>query len=193
VVPGGEFGGLLAARDGALRTAQEQVDQLAFDFAGAINTAAQAGFGLDGNTGRPLFITSAAATGAAAQMVVNPVIKADSSLFPAGATSAPGDSDAVQAMIGTESQTLSNGTNASGSLARITAQYGATTQRASTMHEGDKAMLSHLDQMRQSVSGVSVDEELVNMQKAQRAYEAITQVIKTTNQMLDSLMAIKST
>jgi len=31
------------------------------------------------------------------------------------------------------------------------------------------------------------------MQKAQRAYEAITQVIKTTNQMLDSLMAIKST
>ena len=192
VQPGGEIGGLLAARDGAMKTAQSQLDQLAFDFSGAINAAAQAGFGLDGSSGRPLFATSATASGAAGQLVVNPVIAADTNLFPAGSTAAPGDPGAVQAMIGVESQNLSNGTTASGTLARITAQFGSTAARANTMHEGDTAMLGHLDGMRQAASGVSVDEELVNMQKAQRAYEAVSRVIKTTNEMLDTLMAIKT-
>ena len=97
----------------------------------------------------------------------------------------------VQAMIATESQNLSSGTTASGSLARITAQFGSTTARAASMHEGDSAMLDHLDGMRQAASGVSVDEELVNMQKAQRAYEAVTRVIKTADEMLNTLMSIK--
>ncbi len=189
--PGGEMGGLLAARDGALRTAQTQIDQLAFDLSNAVNAAAQAGVGLDGSTGRPLFTGSATAQGAAASMTIEAAIAADPNLFPAGSTSAPGDSGAVQAMIDTESQTLSNGTTPSGSIARITAQYGATTERASIMSDGDSAMLGHLENMRQSASGVSIDEELVNMQKAQRAYQAVASVIKTTNEMLDTLMALK--
>lgn len=191
--PGGELGGLLAARDGALRTAQAQIDQLAFDFAGAINTAATAGFGLDGGTGRPLFTTSATATGAASQLAVNALIVADPSLFPAGSTAAPGDPGAAQAMIDTESLILSGGATPAGTLARLTTQYGASAQHATTQHEGDSAVLGHLDNMRQSVSGVSVDEELVNMQKAQRAYEAVTRVIKTADEMLDTLMSLRST
>lgn len=191
VQPGGELGGLLSARDGALQTAEAQLDQLAFDFSGAINAAAQAGFGLDGGTGRSLFVTSATASGAARQLAVNSAIAADTSLFPAGATTAPGDPGAVQAMVATESINLSNGTTVAGSLSRITAEFGAIAERAATMHDGDTAMLGHLDGMRQAASGVSVDEELVNMQKAQRAYEAVTQVIKTANEMLDTLMAIK--
>lgn len=189
--PGGELGGLLAARDGALKTAQTQLDQLAFDLSGAVNAAAVAGYGLDGGTGRPLFVTNATAAGAASSLVVNAAIAADTSLFPAGSTTAPGDPGAVQAMIDTESQNLSNGTTASGSLARITAQFGATAARAASLHEGDTAMLGHLDGMRQAASGVSVDEELVNMQKAQRAYEAVTRVIKTADEMLNTLMSIK--
>ena len=189
--PGGELGGLLAARDGALKTAMTQLDQLAFDLSATINTAAQAGFGLDGGTNRPLFTGSATATGAARSLTLNAVIAADTSLFPAGATNAPGDNGALLNMIGTEAQALSTGTTATETLARITAQFGAAAQRAQSMHDGDSAMLSHLDGMRQATSGVSVDEELVNMQKAQRAYEAVSKVIKTTNDMLDTLMSLK--
>lgn len=189
--PGGELGGLLDARDGALKTSSDQLDQLAFDLSGAINTVSQAGVALDGSTGRDLFTGITGVTGAASAMTLNGAIKADASLFPAGTTSAPGDAGAVQAMIRTEDQAMGGSNSAAGALARITAQFGAATQRAETMHEGDQAMLAHLDSMRQSASGVSVDEELVNMQKAQRAYEAVTRVIKTADSMLETLMSLK--
>lgn len=188
---GGEVRGLLDARDGALLTAQNDLDQLAFELSGAINTVATAGIALDGSSGRPLFTGSATASGAAAALAVNTAIVADVTLFPAGTTSAPGDGRAVQQMIDTESLVLTNGTNAAGSLSRITAEFGSATSRAASRFEADGAILKNLDGMRQSTSGVSVDEELVNMQKAQRAYEAVTRVISSANEMLDTLMRIK--
>lgn len=189
--PGGELGGLLSARDGALKKASTDVDQLAFEFAGIVNAASSAGFALDGSTGRTLFNGVGTAAGAARTISIDAAIANDPNLFPAGSTTAPGDGGAVQNMIATESATLSGGTTVTGTLAKITSDFGAAASRISTIHEADQAMLGHLDQMRQSVSGVSIDEELINMQKAQRAYEAVTRVIKTADEMLETLMSLK--
>ena len=54
-VAGGEMGGLLSSRDGALRSAVDGLDTLAWDLAGAVNTVHQGGVDLDGNAGQPLF------------------------------------------------------------------------------------------------------------------------------------------
>lgn len=189
--PGGELGGLLSARDGALKKASTDVDQLAFEFAGLVNAASSAGFALDGSTGRQLFNGVTTAAGAARTISLDAAIAGDPNLFPAGSTNAPGDSGALQNMIATESVTLSGGTTVTGTLAKITSDFGAAASRIATIHETDQAMLGHLDQMRQSVSGVSIDEELINMQKAQRAYEAVTRVIKTADEMLETLMSLK--
>jgi flagellar hook-associated protein 1 FlgK len=189
--PGGEVGGLLTARDGALKKAATDVDQLAFDFATNVNNASRAGFALDGSTGRDLFTGVGVAAGAAGGIGLDASIAADANLFPGGNTPASGDGSAVQAMVATESMTLSSGTTVTGSLSKITSDFGAAAARASSIHEADQAMLGHLDTMRQSASGVSIDEELINMQKAQRGYEAVTRVIKTADEMLETLMSLK--
>ena len=56
------------------------------------------------------------------------------------------------------------------------------------MLEVQRLTLSHLEQLRQSASGVSLDEEMVNLIQFQRAYEAAARLISVINEMLDALI-----
>jgi flagellar hook-associated protein 1 FlgK len=48
--------------------------------------------------------------------------------------------------------------------------------------------LNQLNALRDSVSGVSTDDEMISMMKYQRAYQASLRVIETADSMMSSLM-----
>ncbi|RPJ72491.1 MAG: flagellar hook-associated protein FlgK, partial [Desulfobacteraceae bacterium] len=56
-------------------------------------------------------------------------------------------------------------------------------------HQSD--MLAYLENYRESVSGVSLDEEMVNLIKYQAAYNAAAKMITMAQDMLDSLLNMK--
>jgi len=190
---GGQWGGMLQARDGALKSAQEAVDALAFDWAGAVNTVHRAGFALDGTGGRDLF-TAGVQTGAAGRIAVNAAILSDPSLLAAAssALTTPGDGTNLQALIATGSQALTNGLDAFEGIAAAIAGFGAAAGQARAAADADAAILDYATGLRESVSGVSIDEEIVELTKAQRGFEAVMKVIQTTDEMLGTLMSMKS-
>lgn len=63
----------------------------------------------------------------------------------------------------------------------------AAATRESIFREAEATSLSL---QRDSISGVNLDEELINMMTFQRSYEAAAKVIQTANNMLDSLMGL---
>jgi flagellar hook-associated protein 1 FlgK len=191
---GGELGGFLKARDGVIGTAVTRLDQLAFDLAGAVNAAHQAGFGLDGVSGRTLFDVGATASGAASRLAVSAAVAADPRALAAASSAAglPGDATALQALLSTERAALSaSGLDPTATLGDITSQFGGLTASARAEADQDGALLDQLQTMRQSTSGVSIDEELLSLQKAQRAYEAVAKVIQTSSEMLTTLMNLR--
>ena len=190
---GGSIGGELAARDQVLGTAAQRLDQLAFDFAGSVNAVHQAGYGLDGATGRTLFDVGSTASGAAASIAVSAAVAASPLALAAASSAAalPGDATALQALVDTEQQGLTGGLTTSATVADITTQFGAAAQQAQAVSDQDAGMLGQLKQMRASASGVSIDEQLIGLQAAQRAYEAISKVIQTSTSMIDALLQIQ--
>ncbi len=191
--PGGTLGGLLAARDGALRTAQGSLDAVAFDFAQAMNAAHAAGVGLDGAPGGPLFDAGATAEGAAARFRVHPQVAGnpDRLATAVGAGTLPGGADGVLGLLSAAQGALASGLPAGQALSQLTSAFGASARHAQAVASHEGLLLDQTLAARESVSGVSVDEELLNLTRSQRAYEAVLKVISTADEMLDALMRLK--
>lgn len=190
-VSSGTLGGLLSARDGALGAAANSLDQLASDLSAAANAVHAAGYALDGSTGRALFTTGAGS--AAATLQVSAAIAANPSLFAAAgaSTAAPGDAAALQLLVATESTPLSGGRSSTDAAAALTSSFGASQASAQAISEHDSAITGQLQNLRQSTSGVSIDEELVNLTQAQRGFQAVSKVITTANSLFDALLQMK--
>jgi len=187
---GGTLGGLFAARDGALKTAADSVDALAFNMANALNTVQQSGYDVNSNPGVAMFTLPATTTGAAAQIRLNPVLDAGELAASTTNPAATGDNTNVLAMIKTQSAALPTGASPVATIQTIVTAFGTSSSQAEALAAHDTSMASNLQNLRDATSGVSIDEEMVNLTKAQRAYEAVAKVISTANQMLDTLMSI---
>lgn len=189
----GRVGGWLSARDGSLAAAAASLDTLATDFASAVNTAHRAGYALDGTTGRDLYTVTAGAA-AAASLAVAASLAGNPDLFAAtgSASAGPGDASNLQLLLGTESAALAgSGASVGHTFSALVSGFGSAAAQASAEAQHDSAVQGHLSTLRESASGVSIDEELISIQKAQRAYEAVSKVLATTSTMLDVLMQLK--
>jgi len=191
---GGQIGGLVSARDGALGTASTDLDTLAFSFAKTINGQNQAGYDLNGNRGGNVFTIGATSANAAATITVDQNLAGNPSLLAAagGAASGPGDATNLAAMVATQSAPLSNGLDVQKGMAKIVSDFGTAAADSQNAASFNKSMLQNLQDTRSSVSGVSLDDEMVGLMQAQHAYEALAKVITTAGDMLETLIQLKS-
>ncbi|MDO7906562.1 flagellar hook-associated protein FlgK [Paenibacillus sp. JX-17] len=67
-------------------------------------------------------------------------------------------------------------------------QLGIQAQEADRLTDNSTSLVSQVETMRQSVSGVSLDEEMSNMIKFQHAYSAASRFMTTFDQLLDKLI-----
>jgi flagellar hook-associated protein FlgK len=64
----------------------------------------------------------------------------------------------------------------------------ASIDRGFTFSEG---MIEKLEEQRDNISGVSLDEEMINLMRFQQSYNAASKLLKTADEMLTSLLAIR--
>ncbi|SFL89043.1 flagellar hook-associated protein 1 FlgK [Paenibacillus sp. 1_12] len=73
-------------------------------------------------------------------------------------------------------------------LRAVVSEIGVQTQEATRQSTNQKILADQLDSRRQSVSGVSLDEEMANMVKFQHAYNASARALTTFDEMLDKVI-----
>jgi flagellar hook-associated protein 1 len=187
---GGQLSGLLQVRDTDVVEVRAELDTFAFDFASALNTQHAAGFGLDGSTGRPLFELSATASGAAASLALGADLVGHPERVAAASTLAtvPGDASNALALSRVADQPLASGRTAAQAYAELVGDVGQRKHDAERAVDMRAAMTAQVQSMRESTSGVSLDEEMVALTKFQRAFEAASRVLTTADQLLADLI-----
>ncbi|TIH19193.1 flagellar hook-associated protein FlgK [Marinifilum sp. JC120] len=133
---------------------------------------------------------------------VNDYVASDPSHLNAGevgddGTVSSGSNDTAKSINDLLNRTVSIGEGVSSTdaslteyLAAIVSGVGAAASKAETQVTCDTAAAQIYADQQESVSGVNVDEELVNLTKAQQQYSAACQIISVTRDMIDTILGI---
>ena len=186
----GDLGGIIEARDGDIPALMGDLDQLAFDFANDANAAHSAGFGLDGVTGRPLFGPPVAVQGAAKTLSVSSLVagQPDAVATSSSAGELPAGNGAALALAAIGAQSLAGLGTASARFGALAGKLG-TFQGAAASSRSLREDTLHMATMhRDQVSGVSLEEEMVDLSRYQRAFEASMKVLRVADELLEGLI-----
>ena len=188
---GGSFGGFSdswVAADGYLSDLDTFVSELATPF----NAQHQAGFDANAAAGGDFFTFTVGAE--ASTIDVDASLAADVSLFAAAqfGLGNAGDDGNLDLLLDLESTLSHQGGTLTGAdaLSAIYRQIGHDVSSFDFDNQMRQWELADMNELRQSISGVDLDEEAANLMAWQAAYEASARVITTTNQLLDTLMAM---
>lgn len=70
-------------------------------------------------------------------------------------------------------------------------EIGVLTQRANSALESQKNSFDQLQNIRESISGVNMDEEAAKMIEYQKSFEASARLIRTADEMFDTVLSLK--
>jgi len=183
----GELKGLIETRDEILPSYMDALDDMAAAMATSVNAAHQTGYGLDGSTGVNFFdMTNISASG----IKLSIDIDEDVTKIAASQSGEVGDNINALAIAALKnSQVMSRGTMTIGEFYQgLVGQMGVETNKAITLKDSYSLLTSQVDNARQSVQGVSLDEEMAQMIKYQHAYDAAARVITAMDQALDTVI-----
>jgi flagellar hook-associated protein 1 FlgK len=160
-----------------------------------VNQVHRAGFGTDGVGGRDLFSPIAAVAGAAGTVALDAAVAGQPDAVAAAQDPAalPGDNRNALALADLATTAfLSGGSQTPTAFWRsAVSALGSGLADAERDFELHAARLAQLTGMREAVSGVSIDEEMIELAKAQRAFEAAAKVIQTGDELLDVVLSLK--
>lgn len=179
---GGSLGGVLLARDQQIPVFATALDKLAYGIATYINVQNAQGIDGSGNPGQALFSMGSSAAGTALAIQVataNPQAIAAAAIGE-GST---GNSNAL-ALADVSVANIAAGQTAASSFAELLGLIGTVTAGATTDSQAQQATLTQLTTQRNSLSGVSLDEEAANLTQYQRSYQAAAKVLSIVNSIM---------
>lgn len=170
------------------------LDTLLKTIASEVNTLQTGGRDLNGNAVTAnLFLPQPAPAGIQIfNFSVNPAVQAAPNLIAAASNpflgSGDGSNALAMAQLASKSNTALNGNTFTGFFNGMSSKLGVDSNAQKSRAENTGQILSSLDASRQQVSGVNMDEEMVNLIQFQRSFEAASRVISTVDEMLQTII-----
>ena len=198
----GELGGWLVVRDELTANAIRELDAFAYNVAARVNEVHAAGVGLDGSSG-DFFAMPAGVEDTARNFALAPAVEASADAIAAGLGTDPGDNRNALALAALRNQAApvflpgdAPGAPSGPSrtlldhVAATVGRIGTEVSALATERASQDRVLQQLENRRDSLSGVSIDEEMVQLLRLEAAYQANARVIQSLDQLLDTVVSM---
>jgi flagellar hook-associated protein 1 FlgK len=184
---GGKLGGLLESRDDVIPRYMARLDEIAQTLVEKVNEVHRAGYGLDGTSGVDFFDPTKLT---ASTMRLSDSILNDNRLIAASTDGSPGNVDnalaisdlRLEGIFGREGETSDE------FYSSVIGELGIEASRATTAKDGQELLLREIDTRRESVKGVSIDEEMTNLVASQHAYQAAVKLVTVIDELMETIM-----
>jgi len=199
---GGEFEGLVDMREQFIPDLHNDLDRLAYEISTQVNKQHAFGTGLDGSTGNPFF------SGPVAPATTPPtppapadyadaarnmsVVITDSNQVAAGMSSSPGDNrNALTISNIGEEYLIDDSDNFNSYYGKMTSRVGIRTNQNQLNLEGNQDAVNQLENLREGLSGVSLEEEMIDLIVYQRGFESSAKFLSTVDELMTTLINIR--
>lgn len=192
---GGKFKGMFEVRDVFIAGLRNDLNTLAVDLTDAVNAEHRTGYGSDGVNNRNFFLDMATLgpTDVPSRNVRVTLTDASQVAAAGNPAAAPGDNEAAIRISQLEVTHRVNGTNDTfdNFFSKMVATVGIEAARNNLALAGSKDATIQLQNLRDGYSGVSLEEEMIDLIQYQRGFESSAKFLATVDEMMTALLQLK--
>lgn len=179
----GEVAAILQVRDRFIPEYQGKLDRMAAGLIAAINHVHRQGFDQGGNRGTDFFVP--ATTAREIRLNINDL----SRLAASGTVDQDGGN--ARRMAAVKDDLIIDGLSTVGQfLASLVGQVGQDLAEVKNLDRHRQLVVNNIRQRREELSGVSIDEEMMNLMKYQLGYNAAGRLANTASELLETLLRL---
>ena len=197
-ITGGELFGIISFRDNEIQDFITDLNVWTANLINEVNSRHEKGYDLNSDPGKAFFtINSSEADEVSAgdDPSLTITVNLESALEIAASSQldngevVAGNGDIALELASLRNQpVIEGGSTLSQSYNAIISRLGVKAMEANNMVNNEEVLVSHLENLRESISGVSLDEEMADMIKFQHAYAAAARIMTAMDQALDTII-----
>lgn len=191
---GGRIGAALDVRDNYVEDILDQLDEVAYNVNVEVNKVHIDGIDRNNRKGVLFFDLLKSKDNAASNLSLNETIENDTSRISAGkSVNGPGDNRIANAIADIQNKkNLLDGTASIDDFyTSMVGKVAVTVSKANMTAEHQAGIIDQLRNIRESISGVSLDEETTKMIELQKSFDASARMIRMADEMFDTVLNLK--
>lgn len=188
-IAGGSLAGMIDVYNEKIPAYLDKLNSLARSVGEQVNAIHKKGYNIAGTTGIDFFKNG---TSGASDIRLSAAIEQDPSLIASRASGeGVGSNTVAESIYKLQYGTSLENQTPNDFLTNLVTKIGSDVDNASFMSHSETLITQQLQNQRDQVTGVSMDEEMTNMIKYQQAYQASAKIITTVDEMLTTVINLK--
>lgn len=182
---GGELFGLSQIYSQRIPDYQTRLDDIANSLVTNTNAFHQTGYTLENPPQTGLAFFDGYEMGV---ITINPEILSDASKIAASSNGSEGNGQVANNIANLSTSKILNGISINDNYAQMISKLGNDKQKVDSITKSTDLIIEQLKVQKGTVSGVSLDEEMTNIIRFQRSYDASAKLISIAEEMLETLI-----